>query len=438
MTTNNTSPHSLKKLAFIGTAWITFGYGVSQLLRLSSNLILAHLLAPNYFGLMAIVNVFLIGLAMFSDVGIGPSIIQHERGADRDFLNTAWTLQVIRGIVIWLCCLIGAWPFSDYYREPLLMWLIPVAGLSALISGFNSTGIFTADRNIALGLLTIIEISAQAVAIVFMVIIAMIAPSVWVLIYGGVIGTFVKMASSHIWLANERNRFHWDRSSADALIHFGRWIFVSTMLGFFINSAGSLILGKFMNMTELGLFSIAATLSKIVEQIYQQISNKILFPIYTKIKHLPVNDFRKRIYKIRLAIMAVFLPPLWVMVIYGQKIIDLLFDSRYHDSGWILSVFAVGFIPVMIAGLGPFYLAMGNSSLLMKVTATKFIFYLGSMTAGWYLYGTNGIIFGMAFSNLLAYFLDAFLQNKYGIWIAKLDLLGMIISLFVIGVGLYV
>ena len=437
MTTDSNNPHSLKKLAVVGSAWITLGYGVSQLLRFGSNLILTHLLAPNYFGIMAIVNVFMIGLAMFSDVGIGPSIIQHERGADRDFLDTAWTIQVIRGVAIWCCCLIGAWPFSNFYGEPLLMWLIPVAGLSAVISGFNSTGIFTADRNLSLGYLTIIEIGSQIVAIVLMMIIAYLTPSVWVLVYGGLVSAFVKMVSSHVWLANVRDRFYWDRNSARELIKFGRWIFVSTMLSFFMNSSGSLILGKFMNMTELGLFSIAATLSKIVEQIYQQISSKILFPVFSKSKHLPLNDFRERIKKIRLIIMLVFLPPLWIMVIYGQRIVDLLFDPRYHDAGWILSVYAGGFIPIMIAGLGPFYLAMGNSSLLMKVTAAKFIFYVGSMIAGWYLYGTNGIIYGMAFSNFLAYALDAYLQRIYGVWIAKLDLLGIASSLFVIGLGLY-
>lgn len=436
MSINNANLASLKKLAIVGAAWTTVGYGGSQLLRLGSNLILTHLLAPEHFGVMAIVNVFMIGLAMFSDVGIGPSIIQNERGADRKFLNTAWTIQVIRGGVIWLCCLIGAWPFSVFYGEPLLVWLIPVAGFAAVISGFNSTGLFSANRNLTMGYLTIIEIGSQIIAILVMIIMAKIHASIWVLVIGGLTSNFTKMIATHIWLADEHNKFHWDKAAASALVKFGRWIFMSTLLSFFLNSSASLILGKFLTMTELGLFTIASTLSKIVEQIYQQISNKILFPVYAKIRHMSVSEIRQRVFKIRSVIMLVFLPPSWVLVVFGQKIMDLLFDQRYHGAGWILSVLSAGFIPLIIAGIGPFYLAMGNSFLLMKVTAAKFIFYVGSMLIGWWFYGANGIICGMAASNTLAYLIENYLQRKYGIWIAKLDLIGFISSAAVIAAGI--
>ena len=68
------------------------GFGTGQVLRLASNLILTRLLFPEAFGVMAMVSVFLMGLAMFSDVGVGPAIMQSKRGDDRDFLNTAWTI----------------------------------------------------------------------------------------------------------------------------------------------------------------------------------------------------------------------------------------------------------------------------------------------------------------------------------------------------------
>ncbi len=91
---------SLQKKAIGASVWVIIGYGSSQCLRLISNLILTRLLVPELFGLMALVNTFIIGLNLFSDVGIRPSIIRSERGEDPLFLNTAWTLQVIRGFRI--------------------------------------------------------------------------------------------------------------------------------------------------------------------------------------------------------------------------------------------------------------------------------------------------------------------------------------------------
>src|SRR5690554_1654660 len=97
------------------------GYGTAQLLRLASNVILAKLLFPEAFGLMVLVAIFMQGIAMFSDIGILPSIIQNKRGDDPAFLNTAWTIQVIRGVLIWIVACIGAYPYALIYNEPLLM-----------------------------------------------------------------------------------------------------------------------------------------------------------------------------------------------------------------------------------------------------------------------------------------------------------------------------
>ena len=132
---SSVSHFGLKKLSINAASWTLFGYGASQAFRLLSNLVLARLLAPEHFGLIAIVTVFMIALAMFSDVGIGPNIIQSERGEDEDFLNTAWTVQIIRGFLLWFACLVLAWPMSIFYKQPDLALLIPVSGLVAIISG---------------------------------------------------------------------------------------------------------------------------------------------------------------------------------------------------------------------------------------------------------------------------------------------------------------
>lgn len=133
---------------------------------------------------MALVNVFMIGLAMFSDVGIGPSIIQNKRGEEPIFLNTAWTIQAIRGVILWLCTCIGAWPLAMFYGEPQLAWVLPVTGLTAILDGFNSTGLYTANRRLALGRLTAINLISQIVSIIIMLTWAQLQPSIWALVVG--------------------------------------------------------------------------------------------------------------------------------------------------------------------------------------------------------------------------------------------------------------
>ena len=97
--TNGKAPKSLKQMATHGSLWTIAGYGTTQVLRFASNLLLARWLFPQAFGLMAIVNGVIQGLAMLSDVGIGQSIIRHHRSDDPEFYNTAWTLQIHTGNV---------------------------------------------------------------------------------------------------------------------------------------------------------------------------------------------------------------------------------------------------------------------------------------------------------------------------------------------------
>src|SRR5882757_2906675 len=85
-------PPSLKQRAIRGSMWTMVGYVGSQVLRFGSTLVLTRMLFPEIYGKMAIAGVFFQGLQMFSDVGIGPSIIQNERGEHPPFYNTAWTI----------------------------------------------------------------------------------------------------------------------------------------------------------------------------------------------------------------------------------------------------------------------------------------------------------------------------------------------------------
>lgn len=114
---------SLKSRAIRGSLWTLGGYGTSQLLRFASNLILTRLLFPEAFGLMSLVHIFLQGLEMFSDIGIAPNIIHSDRGDDPSFLNTAWTVQAIRGGGLWLLACAIAWPAARFYSEPMLVQL---------------------------------------------------------------------------------------------------------------------------------------------------------------------------------------------------------------------------------------------------------------------------------------------------------------------------
>lgn len=136
------------KKSVSGSFWVILGFGIQKLLQLISNLILTRLLFPEAFGLMAIVYAFMAAVQMFSDIGIRPSVIQSKDTNDRDFLNTAWTMQIIRGFCLALIVCIIAYPVSRFYDAEVLFGLLCLTAMSAAIAGFQSIGVILAERDI--------------------------------------------------------------------------------------------------------------------------------------------------------------------------------------------------------------------------------------------------------------------------------------------------
>ena len=195
-------------------SWLMIGYGGSQALRLASNLILTRILFPEAFGLMALVSVVTVGLSLFSDVGIGPSIAQNTRGDDPGFLNTAWTIQVVRGFGLWVLTALLAWPAAQFYGAPELLIYLPIAGAGLAIAGFNPTRIETAHRHLLAGRVTALDLAGQVIGLTAMIALALATQSVIALVLGGLIQAAAKLLLCHYGLPGAANRFRWERAAA--------------------------------------------------------------------------------------------------------------------------------------------------------------------------------------------------------------------------------
>lgn len=331
---------SLKHRAVRGSVWTIGGYGASQVLRLGSNLILTRLLFPEAFGLMALVNVFMQGLAMFSDVGIGPTIIQNAKGEERVFRDTAWTIQVGRGFCLWAVAAMLAWPAALFFNEPRLTSLIPVAAASAAIAGFNSTKIFLANRRVVLGRLTSVELGSQILGLTILVVLAFLMRSVWALVLGGLATVACKAVLSHVVLPGRLDRLRWHAESAHELFSFGKWVFFASILGFLSLQGDRVVFGKYMSTAELGLFSIAVLISDVPKQIVNQLSQRVVFGFMAHIHRERPNDVRRTFYRSRTG-LDMMLVVIGVLAVTGPQVVTLVFDPRYAAAGWMLQLAAV-------------------------------------------------------------------------------------------------
>jgi O-antigen/teichoic acid export membrane protein len=404
--------------AFRGATWTVLGFGASQLLRLGSNLILTRLLFPEAFGLMAIVLVFVSGFVLFSDIGLGQSISQNKRGDDVDFLNTAWTVQVVRGVCLWLGICTIAVPVARLYNEPMLAQILPVAGFSLVLAGFNPTRDAVATRHLLLGRVMLLDFVSQAIGIVATVALAWTTRSVWSLVFGGIITVVARLAFNGVILPGQSNRFRWDSTAARELFRFGKWIFLSTSAHFMIAQGDKAILGKYLPLDMFGIYSIGFFLANFPLFLGAAVVVRIYIPVY---REKPPSESAENFHKIRVTrfgLTAAILVLVMAMAIFGVHVVAFLYDSRYLAAGAIVVLISCIQMPQQIIGLtyDQAALAAGDSRRFFFLIAARATTLTAGLLVGVEVAGVMGAIVGCGLAGVLLYPLTIWLARLHGAW----------------------
>lgn len=393
------------------------GFGFSQIIRLASNLILTRLLFPEAFGLMALVMVFLMGLGQFSDVGVTPAILQSKRGDDRDFLNTAWTIQVLRGIGLWLVACALAWPMAWLYDADLLLQMLPVSALTLLITGFRPTRMVTANRHLMLGRVTVLDMVTQAMGVVVAIVLAAWWHSVWALVVSGVVGALVEVWLNWRFLPGEANRFRWEKRAAQELIGFGKWVFLATVCGFVFTQADKILIGKFAPLDLFGIYNIGFFWASFPMLLGGMVTQKILIPIYreTPPKQSPENFAKLR--KMRFVVSSLLMGFVGVFALLGVWLVSLLYDARYAQAGAVAVVLAVAQIPMLIVmTYDQAALAAGDSKRFFVLALARAVLMFAGIWIGWEAGDLLGALIGQGAAFVLAYPVVVWLARHMGAW----------------------
>jgi O-antigen/teichoic acid export membrane protein len=413
----------LRHRVISSAGWIGLGFGYSQLVRLAGSVVMAHLLFPQAFGLMALAVTFLTGLVLFSDLGIRTSVVQSPRGDDPEFLDTAWTLQIIRGLILWLASCALAWP-AAWWRpqpEPDLVWLLPLFGLTAAIDGFTSTKVLSLHRHLDQRRAVLLEALIQTLATGTMIVWALSDPGVTALAAGPILGSVCRAVLSHLVLPGQRNRLRWDRASLKELVQFARWIYLGTVLTFLAGNLDRLVIG-YLSITTLGVYHIAAQLTAAAILLMASVSGQLVFPLYSRMvgagrELMPV--FR-RVHPAAGAAGAVLIAGVMGA---GPTLIRLLYDSRYHDAGWILPLLAIGaWFQILEANAGSVLFATGRPKVSALSNAVKVLCLAIFIPLGTWLDGIRGLVLGLVLGDVARYLTTAIALRRHHFNVFRIDL----------------
>jgi O-antigen/teichoic acid export membrane protein len=439
-------PRSLRERILSAGSWAMFGYACIQVLRLGSNLIMTRLLAPELFGMMAVTLSITIVVALLSDVGIRQAVVQSKRGDSPEMLGTAFTMQAVRGVLMWLVCIVvalvldqfrrrGAFAPDAVYASPDLAWVIVVATATLLTNGLNSTKLMLADRALDLKRVALIEIASLVSTVVVMIVLASTWKNIWPLLIGTHVGALVTLALSHFWLHGPRDRLRWDAGCAAEIIGIGRWILASSALYVLSSNGDRLMLAAWMTQAQLGFYAIALTLAQAVEMAVGRLTLSVAVPAFAEVMRRDPAELPKVFWKMRMPLDAVALAVSGLLFGLGQVIVAVLYDSRYQDAGHILQILACALVLTRYGVSVSAYIAMGTTKYMPVINFVKLVALFTAMPLGYHLWGLDGVYWAIALHLLATLPLYFVYNRRHGLWDWKREAMLLAIWPVAWGVG---
>lgn len=376
------------------------------------------------FGVVAIATVVLVGLSMFSDIGLGQVIVRSQRGDEAVFTNTVWTTQIARGSLLCLVGLLvsaglavgsanGLFASGSVYADPTLPGVVAALSTTALIEGFVSTKGAQSRRNVQLAKITQLDIASQLFGLACMFVWIYFDRSIWALVFGAIGGSVAKAILTHVWLDGHQNRFRWSRRAFVEIFEFGKWIFLSSILGFLVSNADRLLLGGFVDARTLGVYSIAFTLASALDLVMSKLINAVAFPAFSEIVRDRPEKLRQVYYKVFSSIAAVCYLMCGFLVVVGQSLVNLLYDHRYSEAGWMLQILICGAVAVPYQVGVQCFLALGKPHLFTQVLLGRLVALVAALAIGFNLAGLSGALWGIVASQILPVCVIVF-------WLARL------------------
>ncbi|ALO36442.1 hypothetical protein CMT41_18100 [Colwellia sp. MT41] len=322
---NNNALHS--SALMISASWLAKGLG------LISTVILARLLTPSDFGLVAITMLIIYFFNIFTETGFKQYLLSLEQISNEE-LNTAWTLNVLSKIFLAIGVVIFSKSIAGFFDKPDLYTTIIVVALVPLINSIESPAIYLKKRNFSYGGIFKLTLFSRFLSFFFTLALAYQLKSHWALI-GGTILYFSSMSIGSFIIAPYKPSF--TLINIKAQWNYSKWIFFRGFVGYARAKADTFILAKAFTSTELGLFTVAKEFSML---IYEQIASPLGEIIMTSVQKAKSSSetVESVIEKYFSLLTSIMLPAAIGLSLLSEYVVINILGEQWHFASPILSV----------------------------------------------------------------------------------------------------
>lgn len=395
---------SVGERAANGAVWAMLTNGLGRGLQLGKLLVLANLLSQAAFGIVGLALLLLVALRRFSNLGIDEALVQHPDGDVDAYLDTAFAVRVVRGVLLagllYAVAPLLAGVFAAPDQRSLVTAVVRAVGLVPLLRGLQNPGVVYLRKELAFHREFGYRVGTAVVDVTVAVAAAFTLGTVWALVYGTVAGAATRLVLSFV-VHDYRPGLGFDTGRAREMVGFGKWITGSGIASFLTTEGDDAFVGWFLGLGALGLYQTAYRFSNAPATEITHVVSSVVFPAYSKLQDdtaaLETAYFRTVTVTTFLAFPAAV----------GIAVVAPTFVEAFvrNEQGWDLPLLATtmqvlaawGLLRAIGATTGPLFRAVGRPDYETKIQAGKLVLVAAAiypLTAAYGVLGTGAAIVG--------------------------------------------
>lgn len=401
--TTEPSENNLARKTIHGIGWNYLAYGLGKLLSLATTAILARLLAPENFGLVAYVTVAITYLTIIKDLGLGAALIQRREDLEKAS-HTVFTLNLMVGLALTGISALAAPFVAAYFREPLVIPMLRWLGLTIFINSLGSVHMSRLQRDLKFHWRLIPLMGNILVKAAVSITLALMDYGAWALIFGQIAGSVVSVIL--VWMVVPwRPRLMLDKKMASKLFKFGSFIMVEDALSVAQENFDYLIVGRMFNQVSMGIYTLAYQLPEMLVITLFWVIGEVIFPAFSSIQNQPEKLKKSLLYTIRY-IELVVTPLCLGLIVTADPLIRVIFGEKWLGVIPIMQILSLYALVLSIGfNMGDVYKAIGRPDILIKITLSTMVFRIFAL---WY--GAQFGLIYVAVGHLAAAFIEVIIR----------------------------
>lgn len=396
-----------------GAKLLVLSQVAENVLRLGGNVVLTRLLAPEAYGVVAVVTSISYVLTMISDMGLRAYVIRHK-DANPELLQSVWTVRLLRNSALAAIMFFGAPFFAAAYSAPEVVMAVRICALLYLFEASASLSPALNERRRRVNLVTIVQFLVFIATLATTIIAAYFLRNYWAIIISMFVRSALTVVVSYMIYRGPAPGFRFNAEHFRDLWKFWRVIIPASIISIFLTQTDRFFIANYLSLTELGKFSLAATLASAAAQMSQQYVFRIFFPTYSEAVRETPEDLRKAYYAPRRATMQLFAFLIGGLAGSAEFVTRLLFNDEYLGAGVYLTLLCLS----PIAKLSTFpaeqaLIATGFVRASLTSNIARLIWVAVAAPAGFYFFGVLGLVAAISLADAaLAPYLWAHLRRR--------------------------